>query len=73
MASFEGAVRCLKSYGLRWLAERYHFVLKSGCRVGERQLESADRHGRAVATSNLAAWRLRGLTYEARRCPDQSW
>jgi hypothetical protein len=58
-------------YAYRWLIERYHFVLKSGCRLEQLQLESADRLQRAIATYCLVAWRLLWLTYEARCQPDQ--
>lgn len=37
---FEQAERCLRWYSYRWLIERYHYTLKSGCR------------GRAVAIGN---------------------
>jgi len=69
---FQDAVLCLEYYRLRWLVERYHFVLKSGCRIEQLQLETPERIERAVATFNLVAWRLLWLTYEARRCPDKS-
>ena len=40
---FEDVVQCLRWYSYRWLIERYHYVLKSGCRLEQLQLESADR------------------------------
>jgi len=72
VACFEDAVLYLHYYALRWLVERYHFVLKGGCCVEELQLATADRIERAVATLNVVAWRLLWLTYESRRCPEQS-
>jgi hypothetical protein len=65
------AVQCVQWYTLRWLVERFHFTLKSGCRVEELQLETADRFMRALATYSIVAWRLLWLTYEARVRPDQ--
>ena len=59
-------------YALRWLVERYHYVLKSGCRVERLQLETAKRLQRALATYAVVAWRLLWLTYEARRHPEAS-
>lgn len=59
-------------YRQRWLIERYHYVLKSGCRVEDLQLEHADRLQRAVAAYGVVAWRLLWLTYEARRHPEQA-
>jgi hypothetical protein len=31
ISSFESAITCVRWYSYRWLIERYHFVLKSGC------------------------------------------
>lgn len=59
-------------YALRWLIERFHFVLKSGCGLEALQLKTAARLQRALATYDLVAWRLLWLTYQARRQPDQS-
>jgi len=69
---FEQAERCLRWYSYRWLIERYHYTLKSGCRLEQLQLERADRLERALATYAIVAWRLLWLTYEARRHPEQS-
>jgi len=67
---FAQAMQAVRWYSLRWLVERYNFVLKSGCRIEELQLETADRLQRALATYGIVAWRLLWLTYEARRNPD---
>lgn len=64
---FESAMQCVRWYSYRWLIERYHFVLKSGCRVESLQLETAERLRRAVATYAIVAWRLLWLTYKARQ------
>jgi hypothetical protein len=40
---FEDVVQCLRWYSYRWLIERYHYVLKSGCRLEQLQLETAER------------------------------
>lgn len=68
--TFDDAIRCLRYYSYRWLIERYHFVLKSGCGLEKLQLETGDRIHRALATYSVVAWRLLWLTYEARRAPD---
>lgn len=70
--SMDAVQRCVRYYTYRWLIERYHYVLKSGCRVEELQLEHADRLHRALATYSSVAWRLLWLTYEARQNPEQS-
>lgn len=66
----EQALACVEYYRLRWLVERYHFVLKSGCRVEKLQLETAKRLRRALVVYSGVAWRLLWLTYEARAHPE---
>lgn len=66
---FATARQYVQWYSARWLIERYHYVLKSGCRVEALQLETAERLERALATYAVVAWRLLWLTYEARRQP----
>jgi hypothetical protein len=36
----------------RWLIERYHYVLKSGCRLEQLQLETSDSEA-SKATSQI--------------------
>jgi len=72
VTTYEEAVQIVLWYSLRWLIERYHFVLKSGCRIEELQLETAQRLERALATYCIVAWRLLWLTYQARQAPESS-
>jgi hypothetical protein len=72
IATLADAERAVLWYTLRWLVERYHYVLKSGCRIERLQLETAGRLDRALATYAVVAWRLLWLTYEARRDPEGS-
>jgi len=60
----------IEVYSLRWLIERFHFVLKSGCRVEQLQLDRETRLERALATYSIVAVRLLRLTYLARREPE---
>lgn len=66
----EDAARCVKWYTYRWLIERYHYALKSGCGIEKLQLETARRINMALATFSIVAWRLLWLTYEARVNPE---
>lgn len=68
--SFDQAVRCVRWYSRRWLIERYHYVLKSGCGLEKLQLREAERLERALATFSVVAWFLLWLTYQAREEPD---
>ena len=70
VGTVEEAQTCVRSYRLRWLIERYHFVLKSGCRVERLQLEEADHLIRALAVLAAVAWRVLWLTYLARAEPE---
>jgi hypothetical protein len=69
VSCFEDVVECLRWYSYRWLIERYHYVLKSGCRLEQLQLETSDRIQRALATYTIVAWRLLWITYLARYHP----
>lgn len=62
VANFEQACKYLSWYSYRWMIERYHYVLKSGCRVESLQLERFDRLERAIACYAIVAWRLLWLT-----------
>ncbi|MCL6614777.1 MAG: IS4 family transposase [Firmicutes bacterium] len=57
-------------YTQRWKIERYHYVLKSGCRVEELQLETAERLKKAIALYSVVAWQITWLTYQARETPE---
>ncbi|HEY9766907.1 MAG TPA: IS4 family transposase [Coleofasciculaceae cyanobacterium] len=67
--NFESAVRYIRWYTYRWLIERYHYVLKSGCRVEQLQLKTAERIKKALATYTIVAWRLLWLIYQTRENP----
>lgn len=64
------ALGLVEAYTFRWLVERYHYVLKSGCGIEELHLARAERLERAFATVCIVAWRLLWLTYRARHEPD---
>ena len=70
--TFQDAVQCVELYSCRWLIERFHFVLKSGCNLEKLQLQEAQRIEKALATYCIVAWQLLWLTYEARQNPDIS-
>jgi hypothetical protein len=57
-------------YSCRWLVEIYHKVLKSGCRIEARQLETAANLKRYLAVDGVVAWQLLYLTMLGRQLPD---
>lgn len=70
--SREQAWQCVQWYSLRWRIERFHYTLKSGCRLEQLQLETAQRLRKALVTYSIVAWRLMALVYQARLSPDAS-
>ncbi len=71
VANGEAALACVRWYAQRWLVERYHYALKSGCRIEALQLRTTERLERALAVYAIVAWRLLWLTYLARADPEQ--
>jgi hypothetical protein len=72
VTTLEQAHQMVEWYTFRWLIERFHYVLKSGCKLEDRQLQTQSRLERLLAVFNLVAWRLLWLTYQARQTPDAS-
>ncbi len=72
VTSLEDAVDKINWYTLRWRIERFHYVLKSGCRIEEPQFQTLDRLGRAIDLYSLVAWRILWLDYQARETPEAS-
>ncbi len=68
----EQAKQCMRWYSYRWLIERFHYVLKSGCGIEALQLKKADSLMKAVAVYSLAAFNIMQLTYQSRQTPDVS-
>lgn len=54
----------------RWGIEVWHKVLKSGCQIEARQLETAARLGRCLALYSVIAWRVLYATLLARAAPE---
>jgi hypothetical protein len=57
-------------YAQRWQIEVIHKVLKSGCHIEQRQLETAARLERALAVDQVVAWRLLALCKAGREQPE---
>ena len=71
VATSADALRVAGWYALRWTVEEYHKCLKSGCRVEQRQLESASRLRPLIAMLSVVAVRLLQLKNDARIDPDR--
>jgi hypothetical protein len=72
VTTYEKAQQILDWYAKRWLIERFHYTLKSGCKIEELQLQERSRLERALSLYDIVAWQLLWITYEAREHPDAS-
>lgn len=64
------ALERLAWYAARWGIEVWHKVLKSGCRIEDKQLESAARLIRCLTLYSVIAWRILYATMLARATPN---
>jgi len=68
--TIEAAVEKVRWYAQRWQIEVLHKVLKSGCQVEQRQLETAARLRRVVMVDLIVAWRVLALCKAGRETPE---
>ena len=66
----EQALQILQYYQRRWGIERFHKVLKSGCRIEDRQLGNAQSLEACLAIDAMVAWRIYYCCQLARELPD---
>lgn len=64
------ALERLQWYRCRWSIEVFHRTLKSGCRIEDRQLHTAERLEACLAIDMVVAWRIQNLTLLGRTSPD---
>lgn len=64
------AIERVQWYAQRWQIEVVHKVLKSGCKVEQRQMETAQRLERALSIDLVVAWHILALCKAARELPD---
>jgi len=68
--TLEQACERLEWYAKRWGVEVYHRTLKSGCRIEDRQMDTADSLEDCLAVDMVVAWRIYHLTQLARKVPN---
>ena len=71
--SYSKAREIIDWYTKRWLIERFHYALKSGCKIEDLQLQERGRLERALGIYSVVAWRLLWMTYAARVHPEESY
>jgi uncharacterized protein DUF4338/transposase-like protein/transposase Tn5 family protein len=69
VTNFDQANEKLVWYARRWGIEVYHRTLKSGCKIEQRQLGSAERLQACLAIDMVVAWRIFHLTKLGRETP----
>lgn len=70
VTSFEDAHKRVQWYTRRWGIEIYHRTLKSGCKIKDRQLGSAERLEACLGVDMVVAWRVYHLAMLGRETPD---
>ena len=68
--NFQDAQERVQWYSGRWGIEVYHRTLKSGCRIQDRQLGTADRLETCLGIDMVVAWRIYHLTMLGRETPN---
>lgn len=68
--SFQEAQKRVEWYSGRWAIEVYHRTLKSGCRIKDRQFETADRLETCLGVDMVVAWRIYHMTMLGRETPE---
>lgn len=66
VATHADAVHKLEWYALRWKIETFFRTLKTGCRIEELRLATADRLANCIALCCVVAWRVTWLTMLSR-------
>lgn len=68
--SLEDALERVRWYVRRWGIEVFHRVLKSGCKIEDRQLGTDRRLKACLAIDLVVAWRIQYLTWLGRATPE---
>lgn len=66
IGSLADAKMLLRYYSYRWRIERLHYIMKSGAKVEELQLASAEQLEKAVTLLSIVSLQILQLTYYAR-------
>jgi hypothetical protein len=72
LKDIEDVKKCIRWYTYRWLIERFHYVIKSGCGIENLQLRQAEALKKAIVIYCLAGFKIMQLTYQSRATPEIS-
>ena len=65
----EQAMQYVRWYSYRWRIERFHYILKSGCRLEDLQLRNVKALQKAVIVYSLCAFKIMQMLYLSRKDP----
>lgn len=68
--TLQEALERLRWYAVRWSIEVFHRTLKSGCRIEDRRLGSAESLQACLAIDLVVAWRVMDLAKRGRETPE---
>lgn len=69
ITSPEQAMQVIDYYVMRWVIERFHYVLKSGRKIEQLQFETPEAIEKAVVLHSWVALQICQLTYLGRKSP----
>ena len=67
----EEAIQCVQQYSYRWRIERFHYILKSGCRLEDLQLRNVNALRKAIIVYSFCAFKIMQMLYLSRIEPNQ--
>jgi hypothetical protein len=70
--SQEDILKVIKYYLCRWEIELFFKVLKSGCKIEERQLEATEKMSVLISLFCIVSWRIMYTMMLGRLCPEIS-
>jgi hypothetical protein len=70
ITSLKKAIEYVNYYKMRWLVERFHYVLKSGCNIEKIQARTMEVTTRLILLYSIISIFIMNLTYQARVNPE---
>lgn len=70
--NFENVNNVINYYLSRWEIELFFKVLKSGCKIEERQLQTVERMKNLISLFMILSWRIMFTMMLGRSCPEMS-
>jgi hypothetical protein len=62
--------KLIECYAHRWKIERFHFILKSGCKIEKNQVREYERLQFLTLLYSVIAMQIHNLTYLGKICPE---